>query len=585
MKLPLGRYLALLKMYLKPQWRSILLLGICMVTGIGLQLLNPQILRYFIDTAGRAANGGTSMSLVIAGLLFVVVALLNQGTSIATTYLSENVAWTATNALRTDLVAHCLALDMSFHNTHTAGELIERIDGDVDALSNFFSQFAVSLLSNILLLLGVLVLFFDIDWRVGVTMTAFSAVAFLIMLYLRHRAIPFWKQQRQMSALFYGFLSERLGGTEDIRANGATAYILRRFYLLLRQWFPIFKKATFAGADMGIITLFMFICGGALALLLGAYLWSIKLISVGTVYLMFRYTDMLSQPLNEIQTQFQDLQQAEACIQRVEELLNAKPALQDDGRTPLPQGALEVELRDVSFGYAADQPVISHLALRVQPGQVLGLLGRTGSGKTTVARLLFRLYDPQAGEVCVGGVPVQAVRLHELRQHVGMVTQDVQLFRATVRDNLTLFNRSIHDARILETLEEVGLSPWYCSLPAGLDSELGADGAGLSAGEAQLLAFTRVFLANPGLVILDEASSRLDPATEHLIERAVDKLLAGRTAIVITHRLSTIARADDILILEGGRLLEYGPREAHAADPASHLYHLLQTGLEVHDEL
>ncbi len=161
-----------------------------------------------------------------------------------------------------------------------------------------------------------------------------------------------------------------------------------------------------------------------------------------------------------------------------------------------------------------------------------------------------------------------------------MVTQDVQLFRATVRDNLTFFNRSIPDARILETLEDVGLFPWYCSLPAGLDSELGADGAGLSSGEAQLLAFTRVFLINPGLVILDEASSRLDPATEYLIERAVDKLLAGRTAIVIAHRLTTVARADDILILEDGRVLEYGPREALAADAASHFYYLLQAGLE-----
>ena len=577
MKLPLGRYLALLKTYLKPQWRSTLLLGICLVTGIGLQLLNPQILRYFIDAA---AKEGAPMSLVIAGLLFVAVALLNQGVSIATTYFSEYVAWTATNALRSDLVAHCLSLDMGFHKARTAGELIERIDGDVDALSNFFSQFAVSLLSNMLLLLGVLVLFFYIDWRVGVTMTAFSAVAFLIMLYLRHRAIPFWKQQRQMSATFYGFLSERLGGTEDIRANGATAYILLRFYLLLRQWFPVFKRAIFAAANMGISSLFMFVCGSALALMLGAYLWSIKLITVGTVYLMFRYTDMLSQPLDEIQTQFQDLQQAEACIQRVKELLNAKPALQDHGRTPLPRGALAVEFRNVSFGYAAGEPVIRDLTFSVQPEKVLGVLGRTGSGKTTLARLLFRLYDPQAGEVCVGGVPVQAARLRELRQHIGMVTQDVQLFRATVRDNLTFFNRSIPDARILETLEDVGLFPWYCSLPAGLDSELGADGAGLSAGEAQLLAFTRVFLINPGLVILDEASSRLDPATEYLIERAVDKLLAGRTAIVIAHRLTTVSRADDILMLENGRVLEYGPREALVADAASHFYHLLQTGLE-----
>ena len=178
---------------------------------------------------------------------------------------------------------------------------------------------------------------------------------------------------------------------------------------------------------------------------------------------------------------------------------------------------------------------------------MLGVLGRTGSGKTTLARLLLRLYDTQAGAIRVGDVPVQEAVLHDLRQHIGMVTQDVQLFHATVRDNLTFFNSSIPDERIRAVLDDLGLTAWFHSLPDGLDTELGSDGEGLSAGEAQLLAFTRVFLADPGLVILDEASSRLDPATEQLIERAVSKLLAGRTGIVIAHRLGTIQRADEIL--------------------------------------
>jgi len=161
-----------------------------------------------------------------------------------------------------------------------------------------------------------------------------------------------------------------------------------------------------------------------------------------------------------------------------------------------------------------------------------------------------------------------------------MVTQDVQLFHASVRDNLTFFNRDIPDARIIEVLDDLGLAIWYRSLPSGLDTELGSDGEGLSAGEAQLLAFTRVFLANPGLVILDEASSRLDPATEHLIEQAVSKLLRGRTGIVVAHRLGTIQRVDEILILEDGHILEHGSRETLATNPATRFYSLLQTGLE-----
>jgi ATP-binding cassette subfamily B protein len=194
--------------------------------------------------------------------------------------------------------------------------------------------------------------------------------------------------------------------------------------------------------------------------------------------------------------------------------------------------------------------------------------------------LLFRLYDPASGAIRLNGVDVRDITQADLRERVGMVTQDVQLFQATVRDNLTFFDRRIGDAQIKTILRELGLWDWFLSLPNGLDTELAAGGQGLSAGEAQMLAFTRVFLKNPGLVILDEASSRLDPATETLLERAVERLLTLRTGIVIAHRLRTVQRADDILILEDGRVVEYGPREELARDPRSRFYHLLQTGLE-----
>lgn len=216
----------------------------------------------------------------------------------------------------------------------------------------------------------------------------------------------------------------------------------------------------------------------------------------------------------------------------------------------------------------------------MEPGRVLGLLGRTGSGKTTLTRLLLRLYDPQAGTIRLGGEDLRRVGLRDLRRHVGMVTQEVQLFQATLRENLTLFNPHIPDGKILDVLDDLGLGEWCRALPEGLDTRLAADGAGLSAGQAQLLAFTRVYLKDPGLVILDEASSRLDPATEQLLERAVDRLLLGRTGLVIAHRLGTVQRADEIMILEDGCMVELGQRERLARDPASRFYHLLQTGLE-----
>jgi len=217
----------------------------------------------------------------------------------------------------------------------------------------------------------------------------------------------------------------------------------------------------------------------------------------------------------------------------------------------------------------------------------LGLLGRTGSGKSTLVRLLFRFYDPDSGSILFGGggdreslSDIRQLPLAELRQRVGMVTQEIHLFHASVRDNLTFFASSERDERILQVIRELGLGKWYDSLPEGLDTVLESGGGGLSAGEAQLLAFVRVFLQDPRLVILDEASSRLDPATETLLEGAIDRLLRERTAIIIAHRLRTVRRADDILILEAGRVVEYGVRERLVADAASRFSGLLAFGLE-----
>lgn len=574
MSFPVRRYFALLLTYLKPQWLKTFLMIVCLLAGIGFQLLNPQIIGYFINTA--TARGPASALLGAAGL-YIISAILNQGISVAGTYFSQYVAWTATNQLRSDLVAHCLSLDMGFHKTHTSGEMIERIDGDVDALSNFFSQFAVNLLSNLLLLIGMLVLFFVISWLVGIVMTAFSLLALAILTYMRRRAIPLWKEQRRMSATYYGFLGERLNGLEDIRANGAGGAILRGFYQTLRDWLPINNRTLMVSAEMGITMLFLYVCGTALALGLGLYLWGLKAISLGAVYVMFSYTNSLSQPLDAIQNELQDLQQAEACIQRVEDLLHTSSALPDTGASALPDGALRVEFRGVEFSYEKNETVLHDLSFAIEPGKALGILGRTGSGKTTLARLLFRLYDPQSGEILLNNTPLREVGLHELRRHIGMVTQDVQIFHASVRDNLTFFARGIADTRLLAILEEIGLGAWYHGLAQGLDTQLGSGQGetGLSAGEAQLLACARVFLANPGVVILDEASSRLDPATEALIERAIARILENRTALIIAHRLSTLRQVDEILIIEDGRVIEHGPRASLADNPTSRFAQLL----------
>jgi ABC-type multidrug transport system fused ATPase/permease subunit len=287
---------------------------------------------------------------------------------------------------------------------------------------------------------------------------------------------------------------------------------------------------------------------------------------------------MLRQPLERLSRQMNSLQQATGGIVRVRELLATRPRVVDDGRATFPRGALSIELDRVSFAYEAET-VLRGVSCRVEPGEVLGLLGRTGSGKTTISRLLFRLHDPTEGAVRLGGVDVRQARLDALRERIGLVTQDVQLFQGTLRENVALFDQSVPDARLREVFAELGLDDWLRALPDGLDTPLGAEGRGMSAGEAQLVALARVFLKDPGLVVLDEASSRLDPATERLLEGALTRLLDGRTGVIIAHRLATVERADRVLILENGRVAEFGRRADLAHDPTSRFAQLLRVGM------
>lgn len=576
MHIPLRSYWRLLSAYLRPLWPKALLLAALLTGSISVQLYNPRVLQRFIDgaLAGAAAGG-----LVGGALLFLGLAVGNQLLAVLATYVSQDLGWRATNQLRTDLTLHVLNLDLSFHKARTPGEMIERIDGDVTLLANFFSQFIVQVAANAVLMVGVLIVLYGVDWRAGLAITGFAALNLMALLRTRKLAMPGWQASRQMSAEFFGFLGERLAGTEDIRANGAEQYTLRSFYQTMQRRFTAELQAARGMAIMIVVSFELIAVGMSTAFGIGAYLMKAGAISVGTAYMIFYYTEQLRRPVEQIIGQMQDLARAGASVSRVQELIDTRSAIVDGPGAPLPAGPLAVELADLTFSYDPGEPVLRGVSLSLQPGRVLGLLGRTGSGKSTLARLLARLYDPASGEVRLGGVGLAQLRLADLRKRVGVVTQDVQLLQGTVRDNLTLFDRSISDERIWAALDELGLRSWAEGLQGGLDTELAA-GRGLSAGEAQLLAFARVFLQDPGLVILDEASSRLDPATEQRLERAIDRLLRDRTAVVIAHRLGTVHRADEILVLADGQVAEHGPRAALAADPASHFHRLLQTGLE-----
>ena len=627
--IPLKQYWDLLYKYLRSQWKISVVLAGLLLGNIALQLINPQIIRAFIDAAQTGV--GTEL-LVKAALLFLGLAILQQIASVSASYFSEIVAWTATNALRVDLTKHCLDLDLSFHNAHTPGEMIERVDGDINNLAEFFSRFVVELLGNGFLLVGVLAMLWRENWLVGLGLSFFVSISMIIMLKYRNVAVPHWTAERQASADFYSFLEERLAGTEDIRANGAEEYVMRNFHRLIREMLRKSLKSAMVINVLVNINLFLFAVGTAAAFAIGTYLFQNEIVTIGTVYIIYHYTSMLNRPMDSIAHQVEQLQRASAGIVRIQalfaienkikkqagdpniyipgfehskDLMPTSDMTQQKSNRKLSSSPLAVRFDQVSFGYddslgengdsrkngseSTDDDrkdiVLHNISFSLAPGKTLGLLGRTGSGKTTLTRLLFRFYDPDVGNISYssdelpGLIDIRNLPIEILRGQVGMVTQNIQLFNASVRDNLTFFDSSVSDTKIEQVINELGLNDWFSSLPDGLDTMLESGGS-LSAGEAQLLALTRIFLKSPGLIVLDEASSRLDPATEALINGALEKLVSGRTAIIIAHRLDTVRRADEIMILNRGSIEEYGSREVLANDPNSRFSNLLKTGIE-----
>jgi len=595
----LRRYGAILGRYLAPQAWAAAVLAALLLAGIGLQLLVPQVLRRFIDTATGVAAGtlpegvgaaGAAGALVGLAGVFLAVALGTQLLGGAATVLGAAVGWTATNLLRRDLLEHCLALDMTFHSARTSGEMIERIDGDVTALSDFFAQFAVRVIGGLLLLAGILVvLWLENPW-IGLALTVFTLLEIAVMVALREVAVPATTREREAAAQVFGFVEERLTGIQDVRANGGGAHALHRFIHTMRTFFHDVRRAWMARSVVWLSSYGLFVLGMLVTIGSSIQLVLAGAITLGTAYMVFQYLIMLQAPIEQITQQMQVLQRAGASVGRVDELLRERSRLavvDGDQARRLPAGPLEVRFEDVTFRYHDAEPDadpnLRGIDLVVPAGHHLGLLGRTGSGKTTLTRLLFRFYDPLEGRVLIGGVDARDVPLPELRRRVGLVTQEVQLFQASVRDNLAFFDDTVPDARLIAALQEVGLGAWFDGLPQGLDTPVRAGGASLSAGEAQLLALARVFLADPGLVLLDEPSSRLDPVTERRLERALERLLRGRTAVIIAHRLETVERVDAVAIMSDARLIEHGSRAALAADPHSRYARLRRVALGLAD--
>jgi ATP-binding cassette subfamily B protein len=553
-------------------------LGALIAAASAGSLAGPLIVRRIVD---EASQGTTAEQVVRLGVLFLVIAALTQVLNVVVVASATRAAWRITNGLRLDITRHVLGLDHEFHRKHTPGELIQRVDGDVTNVSNFLSQVVPKVAGAAILLSGMLVVLTTLDWRLGAGMLVYLLGSVALVRSMRHRAVRESSDEMGSYARLYGGIEERLTAVEDLRANGAENHAMWRFVedssdaitsavrresAFLRMWWAL-------QIDVAV--------GLVGTLVLSAFLVSNGAITLGTAFLLFQYVHLMIRPLEELADQLEVIQKANGAMHRVFELMAILPTVVDEGTTSPPPGPLSVTCTGVGFAYQEDQPILHDVDMAVAGGRSVGVVGRTGSGKTTFSRLLLRLVETTGGTVALGGVRIAEIPLADLRRRVALVPQEVELFEGTIRDNVTLFDPTPSDADVARALRHAGLD---ALVDAGIDRPLGAGGAGLSAGQAQLLALARVWLRDPDLVVLDEATARVDPETERRIADAVAELMKGRTTFVIAHRLSTLDMVDEVIVFDRGRITEHGDRGALVGNKDSHFRQLLELALAVESD-
>ncbi|HEY7626324.1 MAG TPA: ABC transporter ATP-binding protein [Ilumatobacteraceae bacterium] len=570
---PTARWRALAALLRPDAWRWVGL-GALVATASGLMLTGPLIVRRIVDLA---TNGTTTAQLTKLALVFLVVAAAMQLINVAVAWVATVTAWHTTNEIRVRLARHVLGLSHGFHRRHTPGELIQRVDGDVTSVSDFMGRVIPRAAGALFTVVGMVLVLAVVDWRLAAGTVVYVVLAVAVIVRGRHRAVGESSDEMGSYARLYGGIEERLTAAEDLRANGAGAHAMWRFVedsadalgsavrrekAFLRMWWAVDSSVA---------------AGSVVSLVVSAALVSRGIISIGDAFLLFQYVLLISRPLEDVVDQLETVQKANGAMVRVIDLLAVQPDIVDNGTTAPLAGPLSIEFRDVTFDYGDEQPVLQSVDLSFAAGRSIGLVGRTGSGKTSLSRLVLRLVEPTQGAVLLGGVPIADIPLTELRHRVALVPQEVELLSGTVRDNVTLFDAVPSDADVAAALRNAGLESLADD---DIHRPLGAGGAGLSAGEAQLLALARVWLRNPDIVVLDEATARVDPATEARLEAAVARLTRDRTTLIIAHRLSTLRHVDEIVVLDHGRVVEHGNRVDLTDDIDSRYRHLLELALD-----
>ena len=482
-----------------------------------------------------------------------------------------------TARIRKDLFAHAMSLSLRFHDRMPVGKLLTRLTSDVDALAEVFGSGAVGVLGDLVSLLVIAVSMLLIEWRLGLLLLVTQVPVTLVIVWLQRRYRKAnYRVREELSQLNADF-QENLQGLEVVQMFRREAINGDRFQRTGLAYRSAVNGTIFFDSSISAFLEWVSLGAVALVLALGGWMVTAGAMGLGTLTTFILYSQRLFDPLRQMAERFTQIQGGLTAVERIGELLEEPLEIVDHGakldsnlgskvgslgsmhlqNAASPQVRGEVIFEGVDFAYRNDEPILRDLSFRIAPGEHVALVGPTGSGKTTVIRLLCRLYEPQRGRILLDGQDICSLPLQELRRQLGVVLQDTFLFSGTVADNLRL-DRPLDDQKLQEVCRDLGLDPLLGRLPEGLETELRERGGNLSSGERQLLAVARVAIRNPTVLVMDEATAFMDPSTEATLQRDLDRLLNRRTAVVIAHRLATVEAADRILVLRRGSLIEQG---------------------------
>jgi ATP-binding cassette subfamily B protein len=549
---------------LRPYRMRVMLMMIALVIATAAALAPPLLAGLAIDKGIQPQDYG---ALTVIVIVFLASAAIYWAATYAQTYLVGWVGQRALQNLRERIYTHLQSMSLGFYTRNRPGVLISRLTNDVQALDTLVTDGVVTMVSSVLTLVGVIVILLAIDAQLAlVTFLTFPVLAVGSIIF-RVASATAYRQTREKIADITAYLQETLSGVRVVRSFGQESRHLSEMAVLNEENRRVNMKTVYLNASYFPAVELLSAIGTAAILLFGGYQVIDGQIMLGVLVAFVGYLQTFFDPIQQISQLYTTYQQGMAALDKIFDLLDTDPDVVD-GPNPIDPGEIKggIDLEGVWFGYAENPAremdwALSDIDLRILPGQTVALVGETGAGKSTLAKLIARFYDPQRGRILIDGTDVRELDSNALRSRLGIVPQEGFLFSGTIADNVAFGRPDASPEDILEALQTVGGQPLIDGLADGVDTEVGERGASLSAGERQIVAFARALLAEPRILILDEATSNVDVRTERRIEQGLERLLVGRTAIVIAHRLSTIRRASRIVVLEHGTIAESGTHE------------------------